>query len=126
MIPTTVAGLVLFIALLTPGYVWVRATERRVFRPSRSVVLEVAEIVTFGVIFSGAALLLLLAIAEWTGIPLPTAATLARSGGAYLRTNPWASLLSLFALIAVGSGLAALMAWVVYRKSQSSISHAST
>jgi hypothetical protein len=52
LIPTTVAGVAVFLASLSPGYIWVRVAEVRVPRQRRTQLLEAAELVLLGGVFS--------------------------------------------------------------------------
>jgi hypothetical protein len=49
-VPSTVIGLVLFAALVVPGYVWIRAVEKLRPRPGRSGLTEVADLVFVGLL----------------------------------------------------------------------------
>lgn len=53
--PDNFVSFVLFVAFITPGYVWIRLEERARPRPDRSGILEVAELLTIGVLASFAA-----------------------------------------------------------------------
>ena len=52
MIPASLVGLTLFVLAVAPGWVWVRVAEKRQVRPDRSPLLEAAELVVIGVIFT--------------------------------------------------------------------------
>lgn len=65
--PDNLVGLVLFVAFITPGYLWVRLEERARPRPDRSGLLEVAELLTIGVLAS----LFAAAFVGWLGARVP-------------------------------------------------------
>lgn len=48
MLPNTALGLLIFISVLMPGFIWLHQTERRVPRPRRTGVLAIAEITVIG------------------------------------------------------------------------------
>jgi hypothetical protein len=63
VIPTTVLGLVVLAAALGPGYVFVRVEELRRPRPSRSTLLETAELIVIGGIASTTAVAVVASLA---------------------------------------------------------------
>jgi hypothetical protein len=67
VIPTTVFGVVVVAAALGPGYVFVRVEERRRPRAIRSPLLETAELLLIGGVFSTAAFSAVAALAVWAG-----------------------------------------------------------
>ncbi len=79
--PNTFVGLALFVAFITPGYLWVRAEERSRPRPERSQLLEVAQLLMVGAVASltalsvvatlGAHLRPFLNLAAWVAAPDP-------------------------------------------------------
>jgi Family of unknown function (DUF6338) len=67
VIPSTVFGLLVVAAALGPGYVFVRVEERRRPRAVRSPLLETAELLLIGGIFSTAAFAGVAALSVWAG-----------------------------------------------------------
>lgn len=70
MLPYTTLGLLIFVAVLIPGLVWLRVSEARVFRPQRSPVLEVTELAILGFCFTTGAALLVAALSLVWSPPL--------------------------------------------------------
>jgi hypothetical protein len=64
VIPTTALGLVVFLAALGPGYVYLRVVERRGVRPERSGLLEAVELAVVGAFASTVATLAVLSLAD--------------------------------------------------------------
>jgi hypothetical protein len=68
VIPDTALGLILTVAALGPGYIYLRVAERRSRRPERSGLLEAVELAVIGALASTVALLIVGALADWFGI----------------------------------------------------------
>jgi small nuclear ribonucleoprotein (snRNP)-like protein len=106
--PSSLTGLVLFAALVLPGYVWIRAAEKWHPRPERSGLTEVAELVFIGLVASTTAVTLVI----WVGdLNLDQ---MVREGSDYLLADPQlivTSALSVMLLSTVGAALAALAAY---------------
>jgi hypothetical protein len=64
VIPSTTLGLVVFLAALGPGYVYLRVAERRTARPERSGLVEAVELVVIGALASSLTLLVVVSIAD--------------------------------------------------------------
>lgn len=77
--PSTLFQFVLLVGVFAPGYLWVRATERRRSRPERSGLFEAAELAVVGVWACAAAL----AITALISSLVP---------GVFAEPQPWASL----------------------------------
>jgi hypothetical protein len=107
VIPGTALGLVLTVAALGPGYIYLRVVERRNARPERSGLLEAVELVIVGALASTAALLVIGALADWTHIA--NAHWLAAHPASYAGHHP----LRLLWLVALTLGLAYLIAFAV-------------
>jgi hypothetical protein len=109
VIPTTLAGLVLFMASLGPGYVYVRVAERRVSRPDRSPLLEAAELLVIGALTTTVISMLVILGAREIGLIDVDAAR--REGLGYLLLHPlrgFTTLTAIFVLSYLVAGLAAL------------------
>jgi hypothetical protein len=105
VIPGTALGLVLAVAALGPGYVYLRVAERRSARPERSSLLEAVELAVVGALASTAALLVVGALADWTHVA--NAHWLAADPASYTGHHP----LRLLWLVALTLGLAYLIAF---------------
>jgi hypothetical protein len=105
VVPTTFVGLALFVAFITPGYMWVRVEERARPRPDRSQLLEVAELLVIGAFASllsaalvavlGSHLRPLLNTAAWVGASEPSA---------YLQAHAMRGLASLVLTVLLANG----------------------
>jgi hypothetical protein len=107
VIPGTALGLVLTVAALGPGYIYLRVVERRNARPERSGLLETVELAVVGALASIVALLVVGALADWTHVA--NAHWLAAHPASYASHHP----LRLLWLLALTLGLAYLIAFVV-------------
>jgi hypothetical protein len=67
LIPSTLLGVLVFGASIGPGYVFLRISEPRRYRPNRSALLETAELVSVGGFTSIIALLIALLVAGRSG-----------------------------------------------------------
>lgn len=88
MIPANFVGLVLFALALAPGWAWVRVAERREVRPPRSPLLEAAELVVTGVVFTSAAALVVVSLAsqlEW----IPDLGMVTARDSTFLQDEPY-------------------------------------
>jgi hypothetical protein len=106
--PSSLTGLVLFAALVLPGYVWMRASEKWHPRRERSGLTEVAELVFIGLIASTIAVTLVIWIGDLSLDPL------VRKGSDYLLADPQlivTSALSVMLLSTIGTALVALAAF---------------
>lgn len=117
MLPYTTLGLLIFVAVLVPGLVWLRISEARIFRPQRSPVLEVAELAILGCCFTaGAALLVATLSLVWSPPLLDILVwTTASNMSDYLLGNLPQFVLSGFLTVALSIIFAAGSARVVYR-----------
>jgi hypothetical protein len=68
VIPSTALGLLIFVAALGPGFVYLRTAERRAPRPDRSGLLEAVELTITGAAASTAATLLVTLVGASAGI----------------------------------------------------------
>lgn len=113
MIPSTALELVVFLAALGPGYLYIRVAEQRANRPERSGLVEAVELVVIGAFASTVALLGVLALAGWANVLHVHA--LGRDPSAYLKLHP----LRLFWVVAIALlfayGLAYAAARLVHR-----------
>lgn len=87
MLPSTLLGLLLFLASVSPGYIYLRTYERRSFRDARTGLREVAEIVTVGALATTVASFVMLTVGQLTTAFLPLSGLL--EGSRYLREHPW-------------------------------------
>ena len=110
MIPSSVTGLVVFLASVGPGYVYVRVAER--WRPyrERTVLREAAEIVVSGSLATLVGVVVALLVARITNL-LPDREALIDGAGRYLVFHPGRLGLTLLIVLVVSYGLA----WVIAR-----------
>lgn len=114
MVPSTVVGLVLFVAALAPGYFFLRVAERFETRASRSPFLEAVELIVIGSLATTfAALLALLMGTLFESFFLDVRAW-AREGNSYLRTEPFGVARSVAFVVPAACGLAAVGARLVH------------
>lgn len=109
MIPSSVTGLVVFLASVGPGYVYVRVAER--WRPyrERTVLREIAEIVVTGSLATFVGVVVALTAARATRL-LPDRDALVDGAGRYLVFHPGRIGLALLIVIVTSYGLAWLVA----------------
>ena len=109
MIPSSVTGLVVFLASVGPGYVYVRVAER--WRPyrERTTLREAAEIVVSGSLATLVGVVVALLAARVTNL-LPNRAALIEGAGRYLVFHPGRLGLTLLIVLVVSYGLAWLTA----------------
>jgi hypothetical protein len=109
VIPSSVTGLVVFLASVGPGYVYVRVAER--WRPyrERTVLREVAEIVVSGSLATLVGVVVALLVARVTDL-LPDREALINGAGRYLVFHPGRMGLTLLIVLVVSYGLAWLIA----------------
>lgn len=119
MIPNTPLGLVLFLAALGPGYVYIRIAEQRRPRPDRSGLLEAVELAVIGALASTAALLAVLPIAGL--ISATSISKLARDPSAYIHANPVTAVGLTAVVLAVACALAYALATLVHRKDAANV-----
>lgn len=123
MIPSTILGLLLAVAGLSPGYVYISYASRRRPRVEKSVLIESGEFLLFGVAATGSAAGLVLLLGEWGVFPFAVSLQdWVREGWVYVQDDPWrivgSALLTfvLALLFALGAS-----AWI-HRKADSSVS----
>lgn len=97
-------GLILLLAGIGPGYVFVRVAERREPRIERSQLLEAAELLVVGAVLSTAAALVVLIITQATrALDLEA---LADNGVKYILREPIPNLTALLATLLLSYGAA--------------------
>jgi hypothetical protein len=89
VIPGNLVGLILFLAAVAPGYVFVRTSERFRARPGRSALLEAAELLVIGAACTTIASLIAVGLAEWLGGGFLDIPAWAEQGNDYLRGEPY-------------------------------------
>ena len=121
MAPTTVLGVILFLAVLLPGFAWLWESEKRgpmVVRPPTVAIAELAVVGTFSaalafgfVVFLGIWCAWFVDISVWLTAKDPTA---------YLGTHFWQAWASLLLQLLVGGALA-FVAAVLLRRSRRTV-----
>jgi hypothetical protein len=104
VIPSTTLGLVVFLAALGPGYLYLRVAEQRTARASRSGLVEAVELVVVGALASTIALLVVVTVADW--LHLVDAESLSLDPGRYFHRHGLPVLRMLAVTLAVAYGLA--------------------
>lgn len=116
MLPTTVAGLFLFLVLVSPGYSWVRVEERHRPRAERSQVLELAELLVVGAVASAVSALIVSGIGQESSLFLNAHEWLAADDSQrYLVTHIADASFSFFGLLLIGNVGARLAALAWFR-----------
>jgi hypothetical protein len=112
VVPDTVLGLLLFVGAIGPGYVWVRVAEVRRPQQQRSAILEAAELAFVGLLCTGLAALVVLAVADgWDALGVDLE-SLAADGGEYLLTEPVRGVGLVLAILALGFLASLTAAWI--------------
>lgn len=124
MIPATALGLVVAIAALGPGYVFIRVSERRNARAERSGLLETVELAVIGAFATTVALVVVLAIAGAADIVNIHA--LGKDSSQYSRNHPLRLLWVFGIVVLTAYGIAWTAARLVNRKQSPSIRPAAT
>lgn len=128
MLPNTTLGILIFLFVLMPGFVWLHRTEQRTLRPRRPGVLAIAEIIIIGCSFTFISALIVsifgqifsppfLKISEWLS---------ATDSGNYLIQEFWKSIISILSTLLLSTMVAFFIPKFVYRKSQANLSPGST
>lgn len=105
MIPNTVSALLVFLASVGPGYVYVRVVERWRPRREHSSLREAAEIVVSGSLATLLGVVVALIVAEQTSL-VPESQVLVDDVGSYLVEQPDRLGLVLFTVLLVSYGMA--------------------
>lgn len=117
--PTTLFGILLFLAGIGPGYVYVRIAERREPQVQRSALLEAAGLLVIGGLTTGVAALIVLVVADKTDqVDLEA---LVRRGTNYVATDPIPVLVAALVTLLLSYGAAVSLALIVYRGKKASI-----
>ncbi len=125
MIPTTVLGLLLFVAVLGPGYAWVRYTETRSPRPQRSGVLEAADVVFIGAFATTLALVAVFIVGPLV-TEFPRLHEVVQDAQGFLRDRPYDAFASAAAVLVLSVGGTLAVASVIYGKREKPIRPGST
>lgn len=120
MIPSNLVGLVLFVASLGPGYVYVRLAEVDSPRPARSTFFEAVEMAIVGALATTAAVAVVLLIGSWAGwldlVQLFDAPRRYALGHSVASVCLGAAILTVSYLVAIGAGR-------MLRRSPQGVSH---
>lgn len=100
MLPGDLVGLILLLAAVAPGYVFLRVAERYRPRPDRSALLETAEVLAIGAACTTVAALLIVGLEGAVHGVVVDVSTWSEQGNAYLRERPYTAARSIgFALV---------------------------
>lgn len=110
MLPDTLVGLLVFAAAAGPGYFYVRLSQVRSPRHTRTTLEEAAEFVVFGALASAVGVLLALSLGKVTG--LLDVAAISRGPAHYALTEPMRALGVLLVVVALSYG----SVWIVTTK----------
>ena len=119
MIPDTALGLILTVAALGPGYVYLRVAELRNVRPERSALIEAIELAVVGALCSTSALLIVGALADWRGTA--NAHWFGAHPRAYIGHHPLRLLWLVSIALLVAYAIAYLAARIIHRGKHESI-----
>ncbi len=128
MLPNTTLGLLIFLYVLMPGFVWLHRTERRALRPRRPGALAIAEITIIGCTITFISALIVSAIGqifappflkvtEWLG---------ATDSGNYFVQEFWWSIISISFVLVLSTIVAFFFPKIIYRKGSVNINFSST
>lgn len=115
MLPGDVLGLIVILAAVAPGYVFVRAAERYRPRPDRSALLETTEVVAIGAACTTVAVIAVVAVGEVVDGIAVNLAQWSSEGAAYVRSRPYRTIRSAGLVLGGASGLAYLAARFIHR-----------
>lgn len=122
MIPSTVLGLVLTLASISPGYVYIRYAAKKRPRVEKTNLLELGEFLIAGTLSSLGGVLSILLLGR-LGVPLAIdLSDWAEQGTAYLAADPWPVLSSALAAFVIALLVARLAAWFLHRGRDSVVS----
>jgi Family of unknown function (DUF6338) len=102
VVPGNLFALVLFLAAVAPGYIFIRATERYRSVPERSTLLEAAELIVIGAASTTAASLVGLSLAFFWDSAFVDVERWADDGNGYLRDEPYRAAFSIGFVLVVG------------------------
>lgn len=128
MLPETTLGLLIFVSVLIPGFVWLHRTERRALRPQRSATLEIAEITIVGcgiTFISTLATIMIgqvfappfLKVTEWLSVT---------NSGYYLIQKFWNTITSIIFILLLSIIVAFFVPKIIYRKRPANINPGNT
>ena len=117
MLPYTALILILFFSALAPGFVWLRVSETRAFRPQRSTALQIAELAILGCAFTLATGLVMVAAGQIWSPPLVSLSEwmAASDRMEYLLNGFWNVALSALLMILLSLSVAGITARAVHR-----------
>jgi hypothetical protein len=115
VLPGNLLGIVLLLAAVAPGYVYVRVAERYQSRPERSALVETVELVAIGAACTTVAALLAVGLEGLVDSIVIDISTWASKGNAYLRARPESVARSIGLVLGGACVIAYLSARVVNR-----------
>jgi hypothetical protein len=113
VIPSTLLGVAVLVAGVTPGYIYLRLAEERVQRRERSALGETAELVFVGVITTSVSVALAVAVAKQ--LKVVTSVDLRSGLGLYLADHTSKAFLLIVGMLLLSYAFAALAALIILR-----------
>ena len=127
MTPTTVVGVIVFLAVLLPGFAWLWISERRGPMTTRSPSVAIAELAVVGTFAAAIAFTLVVLLGTALSWLVDVRAVLrATDLSAFLADHMWQSLASCFLQILGGTGLAGGLAAIARKPGRTTFHPGST
>lgn len=120
MIPANLFGLVLFVLVPAPGWLWVRVAEKREVQADRSPLLEAAELATTGVVFTAIAVTVTTWVSDRAGW-LPELRVVTARGSTYAQEEPYRTAGAVAVVFGLSLAVAHVTARFVYRGMDASL-----
>lgn len=116
MIPSSALGLLLAVAAVSPGYVYVWYASRRLPRSDKSTLMETAEFLLWGTATTGVSALLVLGLGSLKVRSFVDLSEWVRVGSSYLVDVPWRAVWSSSATFVLALLLALGASWLLHHR----------
>lgn len=127
MAPSTILGVILFLAVLLPGFTWLWTSEQRGPMVVRPATVAIAQLAVVGTFVAAIAFALVVLLGTWFPWLVDVPAWLTSDDlKAYLGTHFWQAWASLFLQLVVGSALAFAAALLIRRPGRTVFNPGST
>lgn len=120
MIPSTLVGVLLAVAAVSPGYIYVRVASSRRPRAERTALTETAEYLIWGIVTIGLAAVTIFGLAEIDGSPFAPIGGLAAAGSSVFAEDPWSVIWTVAAIYALALVISLAASLVIERGSSGS------